>query len=83
MLKEEDYVQQATPTKQPSNEFINGSPLKHRSKIEYNEGTIKKKNNLNDILQNAKKQYKNDKERLKNKANLSTSVDYADHRGGL
>ena len=62
MLKEEDYVQQPpTPLKPAENNSISTSPFKNRSKIEYNDGTIKKKNNLDHILQNAKKQYKTDK----------------------
>ena len=37
-----------------------GSPLKHRS-LEYNQETVKKKKALDNILNQAKQDYKNDK----------------------
>lgn len=79
MLKEEDYMASS-----PREDSISNSPLKLNSKIEYNDDTIRKQEELDSILQTAKRQYKNDRERQKVKKgnNLaSSSMDYIDPRG--
>ena len=63
----------STPMDDESN---NDSPLKLRN-LEYNQETIKKKNTLDQILNKAKKEYQNDK----NKQIAPNSIDYGEVPG--
>ena len=47
--------------------------------MEYNDRTIKKKTNLDQILQKAKKQYKDDKEKHTKKLKVSMEYSTADY----
>lgn len=68
LVKQEEYYQSSPPIA-TALLIDNTSPLKHQSK-EYNDKTIKQRNQLDDILEQAKKEFKTDRtKRIKTKSN--------------
>ena len=68
LVKQEEYYQSSPPI---ATEMMidNNSPLKHQS-MEYNDKTIKQRNQLDDILEQAKKEFKTDRtKKIKTRSN--------------